>query len=635
MAKEDQLSYRRGDTRARTGGGGIKVAGEDERMQQGQENATKFQQAVEAGYDPVSYGYNPNTGQKVGETNARRQVAEAEAAKQKAKIEQEEATKRAMMNAGLTEDGKTRAPMGGQAASRTAAPAPRKSFTVGEDGKPEWTGGYIDGRIGGEVMREERAKAEEAFKQGKGPQPFGPSKSDREYDAYLEAMNKYNASQKPTAPADPTTDLDGVDDSATPKPPTPPATPTTTVAPTTDTAPVGDGMASGATAAVEPAVRSPEGDAARFFNTVAKGVSAGGKAGSFSLVRPTYNAPQTGLAGAANKYLTGQAKAGQFLQANLDDAVKHTAGLMEQADLAKPSVAKITSTLATEGAGGGNLLRALDANNAAAQLDELVKSGVMTEAAAAKELAKFTAQTQSVAGKALSKTANVVSKVANSKIAKGAGKGATVLGAGMDIVDSIGAVGSVYSDDYDSNNAEAAAYREKVAKFGEAGTLGKAGMIAKETYNLTPAVLGGGGNTVSGVKAMIDTQTNLMEETIGGEGDVALGKMRSAMYERDRAKREPYLAPLLPAADPNLPENERRAAQQRAFAKLPKEERSRILDQAEVNMTVDKMLTKDPTLKQFIESDPERGAEMMNELRTQATEQRRLFKEKQKNTGRP
>ena len=51
-------------------------------------------------------------------------------------------------------------------------------------------------------------------------------------------------------------------------------------------------------------------------------------------------------------------------------------------------------------------------------------------------------------------------------------------------------------------------------------------------------------------------------------------------------------------------------------------------------MTVDKMLTRDPALKQFIESDPERGAEMMNEMRTQATEQRRLFKEKQKNTGR-
>lgn len=628
MAKEDQLSYRRGDTRARTGGGGIKVAGEDERMQQGQENAAKFQQAVEAGYDPVSYGYNPNTGQKVGETNARRQVAEAEAAKQKAKIEQEEATKRAMMNAGLTEDGKARAPMGGQAAPRTAAPAPRKSFTVGEDGKPEWTGGYIDGRIGGEVMREERAKAEEAFKQGKGPQPFGPSKSDREYDAYLEAMNKYNASQKPTAPADPTTDLDGVDDSATPKPPTPPTTPTTTVAPTTDTAPVGDGMDSDSPTAVEPAVRSPEGDAARFFNTVAKGVSAGGKAGSFNLTRAI--TPQGGIAGAANRFIQGNAAAMKNLPAissAADDVIK-AQRLAEAARLGVPKTPSLYKTGAKLSA-AENTLNTLLQPSGQTLADFADPKAIKLQAA--DELAQATARSKSLLGK----TANVVSDVANSKIAKVAGKGAALIGAGFDVADSIGAVGSVYSDDYDSNNAEAAAYREKVAKFGEAGALGKAGMIAKETYNLTPAVLGGGGNTVSGITAMIDTQTNLMNETIEGAGDVALGKMRSQMIERDIAKREPYLAPLLPAADPNLPENERRAAQQRAFAKLPKEERSRILDQAEVNMTVDKMLTKDPTLKQFIESDPERGAEMMNELRTQATEQRRLFKEKQKNTGRP
>jgi hypothetical protein len=250
---------------------------------------------------------------------------------------------------------------------------------------------------------------------------------------------------------------------------------------------------------------------------------------------------------------------------------------------------------------------------------------------AADELAKAVASSESLIGRG----ADVVSKVAASNPVKYIGKGATALGATMDVADSLMAVRDAYKDDYDSNTAEAAAYRQRLEEAQAGGIVGGAKFLGSQIYNLTPAIYGGGGNTVSGVKDMIDTQSNLQNETIAAEGEVGLNKMRMASAERKSAQREPYVAALLPAADPNLPENERRAAQKRAFAKLPKEERSRILEQAEVNMTVDKMLTRDPALKQFIESDPERGAEMMNEMRTQATEQRRLFKEKQKNTGRP
>jgi hypothetical protein len=605
----EKLSYTREAARARTGGTGIRTE-RDRELEEENRRALQFSQAVDAGYDPVQYGYDPVTRVKVGRDAALRSVAAREAETAKLKVQRDEATKAAMLRAGLTEDGKARAPKTSSMDNRRVmlAPPARSSFSVGENGEPVWTGGYIDGRIAGQVMKEERAKAEKA-----GLQPFGPSKSEREYDAYMAAMDKYKASQKPAessstvAPAttaDPTTALDNVDTDSTPAAPASAAAPTAAATATEG----GADMRGQAETEVTPATRSALGDTARLFNTATKAASVGGVA--------------------ANRFIQNTAQATKNLAeiSKAADDVSIASAARKSAEATSKGLYKAGVKL---GAAENKLNTLLQASGQTLS-DFPNANAVRTQAVA--EAAQVAARSKSPLGK----LANVASRAANSKAGTGVGKAATGLGAAMDVVDSVSAVKSVYKDDYDSNTPEAAAYRKRLEEAEQGGVGGAAKFLASETYNLTPAVLGGGGNTVSGVKNIIDTQTNLKTEIQEGEGEIAADKLRASIADRRASQRQPYLEPLLPAADPNLPPAERKAAQQRAFAKLPSEDRSKILEQAEVNMRVDQMLSKDPTLRQFIESsDPERASQMMDELRTQASEQRRLFNEKRKNAGRP
>lgn len=85
----------------------------------------------------------------------------------------------------------------------TTQPTTSVAATNTQDQEPTYSGGKIGGQPAGLVLREMRAKAMEDFKAGKGPEPFGASKSERDYTQFEVAKTGFDA-RKNATPADAT-----------------------------------------------------------------------------------------------------------------------------------------------------------------------------------------------------------------------------------------------------------------------------------------------------------------------------------------------------------------------------------------------------------------------------------------------
>ena len=85
----------------------------------------------------------------------------------------------------------------------TTQPTTSVAATNTKDQEPNYSGGKIGGQPAGLVLREMRAKAMEDFKAGKGPEPFGASKSERDYTQFEVAKTGFDA-RKNATPADAT-----------------------------------------------------------------------------------------------------------------------------------------------------------------------------------------------------------------------------------------------------------------------------------------------------------------------------------------------------------------------------------------------------------------------------------------------
>jgi len=146
------------------------------------ETADKRAAAVAAGYKPEDYGYDKNfnkinnqqTGARAGET------APEMYARQRASRMADYARRSG----------------GGMASSTTPSRSDTIPSSIARPTEPKYTGGMIDGKPAGLALREMRLAAEEAYERGEGPKPFGPSRSERRYEAYEKQLENYKKSQE-------------------------------------------------------------------------------------------------------------------------------------------------------------------------------------------------------------------------------------------------------------------------------------------------------------------------------------------------------------------------------------------------------------------------------------------------------